>query len=101
MAPTASQTMSSQKGDARDLAMPAGVRKMPTAIASPATIAAAEPTPSWRRRSSPDEGVVPGTDTIRQWKRTTPCACKIFVGYAVRHIRLSTHPWAPLDLLRG
>src|SRR5271170_5333512 len=77
MVPTASQTMSSQKGEARDLAMPAGVRKMPTAIASPATTAAAEPKPSWRRRSWFGEGVVPVTDTIRQRKRTAPCVNQI------------------------
>src|SRR5579863_616521 len=52
MVPTASQTTSSQNGEASDLAMPAGVRKMPTAIASPATAAAAEPRPSRRRRAS-------------------------------------------------
>src|SRR5271154_2438072 len=77
MAPMASQTMSSQKGEARDLAMPAGVRKMPTAIASPATTAAAEPKPSWRRRSWFGEGVVPVTDAIRQRKRTAPCVYQI------------------------
>src|SRR5271156_4097480 len=77
MEPTPSQTMSSQKGEARDLAMPAGVRKMPTAIASPATTAAAEPKPSWRRRPSCGAGVVPVTDAIRQWKRTAPCVYQI------------------------
>src|SRR5271168_1685852 len=62
MAPTASQTTSSQKGDARDLAIPAGVRKMPTAIASPATIAAAEPRPSWRRRPACGGGALAVAD---------------------------------------
>ena len=49
MAPIKSHTMSSQKGEPSDLAMPAGVRKMPTAMASPATAAAADPSPSSRR----------------------------------------------------
>src|SRR6202034_1959724 len=75
MAPTASQTMSSQKGDAKDLAMPAGVRKMPTAMASPATTAAAEPRPSWRRRGSSAGEVIPVADGILQRKRTAPCVC--------------------------
>src|SRR5580704_2792058 len=48
MAPTMSQTANSQNGEPRDLAIPAGVRKMPTAMASPATAAAAEPRPNSR-----------------------------------------------------
>src|SRR5271154_816273 len=90
MAPTASQTMSSQQGEASDLAMPAGVRKMPTAIASPATTAAAEPRPSWRRRSSRDGGVIPVGDDILQRKRTAPCACKILRVYGVRGARCAS-----------
>jgi hypothetical protein len=50
IAPIASQTTNSQKGEPSDLAIAAGVRKIPTPIASPATAAAAEPNPSWRRR---------------------------------------------------
>ncbi len=42
----ANQTASIQKGDPRALAIPAGVRKMPTAITSPTTAAVAEPSPS-------------------------------------------------------
>jgi hypothetical protein len=45
-----SRTSSSQKGEPRVRAMPAGVRKIPTAMASPATAAAADPNPSSRRR---------------------------------------------------
>ena len=35
--------------------MPAGVRKIPTAMASPATAPAADPNPSSRRRPPPGE----------------------------------------------
>lgn len=56
MAPIPNHTVNNQKGDPSDLAMAAGVRKIPTPIASPATAAAAEPNPSWRRR--PAVGVV-------------------------------------------
>jgi len=45
-----SHAASSQNGDPSALAMPAGVRKIPTAMASPATAAAAEPNPNWRRK---------------------------------------------------
>src|SRR5438105_4690255 len=51
MAPTASQTSNSHIGDPNALAMPAGVRKMPTAMHSPATRAVAEARPSSRRSS--------------------------------------------------
>jgi hypothetical protein len=50
MAPIPSHTASNQKGEPSDLAMAAGVRKIPTPIASPVTAAVAEPNPSWRRR---------------------------------------------------
>ncbi len=51
MAPTMSQTTRSQKGDPSDLAMLAGVRKMPTAMDSPATAAVAEARPSSLRNA--------------------------------------------------
>ena len=44
------QTKSSQNGDPRDFAIPAGVRKIPMAMDSPATAAIAEPNPNSRRK---------------------------------------------------
>jgi hypothetical protein len=45
MAPITIQTISNQKGDPSDFAIPAGVRKMPTPIISPTTTAVAEANP--------------------------------------------------------
>src|SRR5215469_15325789 len=48
--PTPIQTSNNQKGDPRDFAIPAGVRKIPTAMHSPATAAVADARPNCRTR---------------------------------------------------
>src|SRR5574341_1301169 len=48
MPPMMSHTTKSQKGEPNERAMPAGVRKIPTAMTSPTTSAAMEVKPSWR-----------------------------------------------------
>jgi hypothetical protein len=46
--PIVSHTINSQNGEPNDFAMPAGVRKIPTAMDSPATAAIAEAKPNLR-----------------------------------------------------
>src|SRR5215469_3288165 len=92
--PTAIQTSNNQNGDPRDFAIPAGVRKIPTAMHSPATAAVAEARPSCRARATsldePIEIVLVGTresfPTIHEKPREYSNALdrailqKIFVG---------------------
>ena len=51
MAPISSHTIRSQNGEPTVCAIPAGVRKMPTAITSPTTRAVTAATPRWRVRA--------------------------------------------------
>src|SRR5438552_19101141 len=52
MKPINSHTISNQKGEPSDRAMPAGVRKIPIAMTSPTTRAVTARRPSWRRRGT-------------------------------------------------
>ena len=53
LAPMISQTAMSQAGEPSDLAIPAGVRKIPTPMTSPTTIAVAVARPSRRQPEAP------------------------------------------------
>src|ERR1051325_3264285 len=55
MAPMSSQTTSSQNGEPSECGMPAGVRKIPTAMTSPTTRAVTDARPSWRVSGTGDK----------------------------------------------